>query len=118
LRIERVRLFVTFLCEDEHASILPLKVLHLVPREGRYPELWWILLVGSNVLNVVQGLVKLSMFVYNCDGRGRTCFSLGLALGYACNLDAGLSVSPCWFHLLAFSLILFHYRIDHGSLLS
>lgn len=37
--MEHVRLFVTVLCEDGYASVLPLKVQHLVPCEGRYPEL-------------------------------------------------------------------------------
>lgn len=92
MRIEHVRLFVTFLCEDGHASILPLKVLHLGPCEGRYPELWWILLVGSNVPNAAQGLVKMCscLYIIICDGRVKTCFSLGSALHGT--LDAGLCV--------------------------
>ena len=29
-----------------------------MPREDGYPELWWILLVGSNAPNDAQGLVE------------------------------------------------------------
>lgn len=85
---------MTFLSEDGHASILPLKIQHLVPCEGRYPELLWMLLVRSNVPNAAQGLVKMCpcLYIIHCDGRGRTSLSLGSALGYAWNLDAGLSV--------------------------
>jgi len=66
-------------------------VQQLVPCEGRYPELWWILLVRSNVLNAAQGLVKMwpHLYVIYCDGRCGSFFSLGWALGYAWNFG-------CW----------------------
>jgi len=117
LRIEHVRLFATVLCEGGHASILALKVQHLVPCEVRYPELWWILLVGNNVPSTAQGLVKIFPYLYviRCDGRGGTCLC---RLGMGICMELWMLGFPCWFHLLASSVILFHYRIDRGSLSS